>query len=38
MINEDDYTVYAYSPIGADKGDERMMSAMADLYAAPTTA
>lgn len=31
LINEDDYTVYAYSPIGADKGDERMMSAMADF-------
>lgn len=31
IINEDDYTVYAYSPIGADKGDEQMMSAMADF-------
>lgn len=31
LINEDDYTVYAYSPIGADKNDERMMSVMADF-------
>lgn len=31
IINEDDYTVYAYSPIGADKNDERMMSVMADF-------
>lgn len=31
IINEDDYTVYAYSSIGADKNDERMMSVMADF-------
>ncbi|OUO94985.1 hypothetical protein [Cloacibacillus sp. An23] len=30
-VDVDDYTVYARSPIGADKNDEKMMTTMADF-------